>query len=307
MAEAISDVAKRKSFDVIHLDSIHLAGYLPLLRKTLPRARCVLDWHNIESELMGRYAESTPSAARKFYAKLTARQMRGLENSMLRSCYGHVVCSAREREALQRRNSAGRIALAPNGVDTGYFSPHNGAGARNRLIFVGQMSYQPNADAVTWFVREVWPGIQARYSAFDLSIVGASPGPEVKALANNPRVEVTGTVPDIRPFYSDAYAAIVPLLTGGGTRLKILEAMAAGTPVISTRLGAEGLPVKDGREILFADSPKAWIEALEALSNEERRAALVKQARQLVVNQFDWDAIGDNLLRLYKEWSRRDV
>ncbi len=308
MMRLLSDIGSREAFDIVHLDSIHFAAYLPLLRRLLPQAKVVLNWHNIESELMDRYAESTNSLPRKIYAKITAGQMRKLEALMLRSCYGHIVCSERDRETLSERNGVARVALVPNGVDTAYFSPVSGQPLQERLLFVGQMSYHANADGIAWFVREIWPAIRSSPLAFQLSIVGSSPSPATLALANEPGIEVTGTVPDVRPFYSGAYAAIVPLLTGGGTRLKILEAMAAGTPVISTRLGAEGLPVADRQEILFAGDDKgSWLDALEFLADGERRQGLVDRARRLAVSRFDWSAIGEDLLRLYEVWSRAEA
>jgi glycosyltransferase involved in cell wall biosynthesis len=303
MAQRLSDLLSTKKFDAVHLDSIHFAAYLPLLRKLHPGMRVMLNWHNIESELMERYAESTASRPRKLYAKVAAGQMRRLERSLLRECYGHVVCSDRESAVLKRRDRAARIEVIPNGVDTSYFLPQRKTPQGMRFLFVGQMSYHANAEGIGWFVREIWPAIRGSHAASQLSIVGSSPGPGVKALANEPGVEVTGTVPDLRPFYSNAYAAVVPLRTGGGTRLKILEAMAAGTPVISTRLGAEGLPVGDREHILFAEDAKSWMEAVEFVSDEQRRLALVERARQLVVDQFDWSAIGRELLCVYREWS----
>ncbi|MCU1291933.1 MAG: hypothetical protein JWP08_783 [Bryobacterales bacterium] len=304
MAQKISELLRERQFDIVHLDSIHFAAYLPLVRRLRPGAKVVLNWHNIESELMARYAEGASSLPRKLYATVTARQMRLLENSMLRSCHAHIVCSERERDILSRGNYNARIAVTPNGVDTEYFSPENGTAVEKKLVFVGQMSYHANADGVAWFVRDAWPSICGKFPDVRLSIVGSSPGPAVQALANEAGVEVTGTVPDVRPFYSGAYAAIVPLLSGGGTRLKILEAMAAGTPVISTRLGAEGLPVADRQEILFADSPASWLQAFEYLADRERRSALVDRARRLAVAQFDWDAIAERLIELYQGWSR---
>jgi polysaccharide biosynthesis protein PslH len=304
MRNKISELLGEREFDIVHLDSIHFAAYLPLVRSLTPSVRVILNWHNIESELMERYAQSASSFPRKLYANITARQMRKLEDALLDSCFAHIVCSDRESEILSQRSNKARIEVVPNGVDTSYFAPERTRATQDRLVFVGQMSYHANADGIAWFVREIWPSIRNRYPDFGLSIVGSSPGPAVQALADRPGVEVTGTVPDVRPFYSGAYAAIVPLLTGGGTRLKILEAMAAGTPVISTSLGAEGLPVTDRREVLLADTPGSWLEALDYLSNTEQRSALIERARQMTESRFDWEAIGRRLLELYLNWSK---
>jgi polysaccharide biosynthesis protein PslH len=299
MAEAIGKIAGEGSFDFVHLDSMHMASYVPLL----PRARIVYNWHNIESELMSRYAETAPSLARRVYGTLTARRWAALEKELLGSAFGHLVCSQREKDQLLEAVPGARIAVIENGVDAAAFpGMHGSAMGRKRLVFVGSMNYHANIDAAVWFTRTIWPGIQRQFPEMRLSLVGANPAPAVLELRGE-AIEVTGTVPSVAPYYEDALAAIVPLRTGGGTRLKILEAMAAGVPVISTSLGAEGLAVCPGKHILIADREESWTAALESITGDAARwGGIAAAGRSLVESRYDWEVLGKSLVETYRDW-----
>ena len=301
MADAVREIA-REPFDFAHLDSMHMAGYAD----SIPGARIVYNWHNIESELMSRYAAGAPSLARRIYGELTARRLASLEKELLGSAFGHLVCSQREKDQLLDIVPGARIAVIENGVDAGAFSGiTTGSGEeRKRLIFVGSMSYHANIDAAVWFTRAIWPSIHRQFPELRLTLVGSNPAPAVMALQDG-SVEVTGTVPSVVPYYEDALAAIVPLRSGAGTRLKILEAMAAGVPVISTTLGAEGLAVSPGENILIADCPEKWIESLKSVSeagSEARRDAIAAAGRELVRSRYDWEVLGTKLFATYRDW-----
>lgn len=304
MRRAIAQLPGARDFDLVHFDSIHMLRYA----EQLGAARVVYNWHNIESELMRRYGHSVPSLARRLYASHTARKLEGLERQILGSGFGHIVCSERERVQLQHIAPLARIAVIENGVDTRQFTElEQGPEALDRIVFIGKMDYYPNVDAVTAFVRGVWPRIRERMPSLRLSVVGADPAPSVLALREVAGVEVTGTVPDVGPYYRGSLAAIVPLRTGGGTRLKILEAMAARTAVISTEVGAEGLSVTPGRDILIAEasSTEAWIEHLTVLAGSpQRREQITNAAFELVQSRYDWSLLGEKLWSKYGEWLR---
>lgn len=306
MTAALADVLTRSAVDVIHVDSPHMYQYA-VNRGTLPDRIVVCNWHNIESEAMARYASTVNSVARRWYAQVTADKLRRLERQMLRDADGHIVCSEREREQLLRLVPDARIHVAENGVDTAFFQPRAGQlPTAVRLVLVGTMDYFPNVDAAQLFVREIWPHVRRAFPEAILTIVGANPLPAVKELARTAGVSVTGTVDDVRPFYQDALAAVVPIRTGGGTRLKILEAMSTGTAVISTEVGAEGLAVTSEQDILFASQadPASWVRQIAALCEQpERRSALLKNARALVVERYSWDRIGDALVDRYSAWA----
>ncbi len=303
MMSAIEGEILATPFDLVHLDSIHLAAYGERIAKLAPQIKVTLDWHNIESELLARYASQAASVAHRYYADWTANRLRRLESAFLQKSYGHLVCSQREQMSLHERAPDARIAVIENGVATDYFRPEPEAPLTNRLVFVGQMSYHANADGLLWFVREIWPQLRAAQPGLTLSVVGSDPGPAVRALASEQGVEVTGTVPDVRPYYAGALAAIVPLLTGGGTRLKVLEGMAAGVPVISTKLGAEGLNVRSGEDCFeVGNDPAEWLRAVQLAGDAATRQRITEAARKRVCAEYDWTRIGDRLANLYLEW-----
>jgi glycosyltransferase involved in cell wall biosynthesis len=289
-------------FDLVHMDGTHLAAVAVLLNSLPQPPRIVFDWHNIESEGLRRYAATTPSPWKRIYAGITTRRMAGVERTLLRSCFGHIVCSERERLQLTPFAPDARIAVVENGVDASYFESAAAGGPRNRLLFVGAMNYHANIDAIIPFALRVWPRVRERFPGYRLTVVGAKPPQSVLDLRREPGVEVTGTVDDVRPYYQDAFAAIVPLRTGTGTRLKILEAMAAGVPVVSTPIGAEGLAVTAGGDILIVREEQEWISALEMLRDPAVSERLVESARQLVRSRYDWSILEKTLCGAYQQW-----
>jgi glycosyltransferase involved in cell wall biosynthesis len=165
------------------------------------------------------------------------------------------------------------------------------------------MAYHANIEAAVWFAHSVWPRLREHFPHWKLTIVGYNPAPAVLALRELKNVEVTGTVEDVRPYYGEAVAALVPLRIGGGTRLKILEAMAAGAPVVSTSLGAEGLAVSSGKELLIANREEDWLPHLQSLmENSQLRKNLVTAGRELVRARYDWEALGARLYETYRQW-----
>ena len=306
MSAAVARETASSSFDLIHLESIHMVRYAMEVTALKAQARTIYDWHNIESEAMRRYSESAASPARRGYARVTAGKLERVEREILDAAFGHIVCSEREQQQLHRIAPRARVEVIENGVDTRQFE-EAGEGERKipRLIFVGAMDYFANSDAAVFFAREIWPLVLNRLGNAELTIVGSAPGPAVRALGELPGITVTGTVPDVRPWYSGALAAVVPLRTGGGTRLKILEAMAAGVPVISTPLGAEGLEVTDGENALLVNSGDAqgWVNRVAELAESPaRRASLIAAGRRLVETRYDWELLGGKLWKTYRNW-----
>ena len=296
VTQRLSMLLAAAPFDIIQLESSHLFSYLETFRSLPDPPAVLLDWHNIESELMYRYASETPGLAKKLVARRTAGLLRQVEGQLLQRCDGHAVVSDREKSKLAERDHRAQIQVIPNGVDTAaYNSPSIFNQVKKTLLFVGSMDYHANIDAVSWFVRDIWPGIARQAPDFNFVVVGRSPCRQVQELASD-RVQITGTVEDVRPYYSDALAVVVPLRVGGGTRLKILEAMAMGVPVISTRLGAEGISVTDGQNILLADSVEETIASVTKLVREPiLRERLTREGRRLVTEEFDWNSIGERL------------
>ena len=314
MSAAVDRLTRANAYDLIHLDLIHMIRYgEAIARRAEGAARVVYNWHNIESELMRRFGATASSFGKRWYARLTASKLALLEQDILQTAFGHVVCSQRELEELRHIAPSARIAVIENGVDVAGFSsgadvPPQGQKAQtSRILFVGLMNYSANVEAALSFTERIWPFLRRRFPDLELWIIGASPTPAVLQLGSVEGVTVTGTVPEVRPYYRDALAAIVPLRTGGGTRLKILEAMAASVPVISTPLGAEGLAVSPGENILIADpdDPDTWLRHLEQLKlSEAARTTLSTSALQLVRTRYDWQILGRKLCDTYEGWLR---
>jgi sugar transferase (PEP-CTERM/EpsH1 system associated) len=315
MSQALEGLLAQSDFDIVQVESIHLMGYLPMIRAAQRRPLIICDWHNIESELMSRYREREGNLLRRAYAQRTARLMRNFEQRALDEFDAQITVSERDAERLRKLNSKARIFVIENGVDAPHYSDEQLEQAHavprtkqvtrdspNRIVFVGSMNYHANVDGVVSFSREVWPRLRQRRPDLTFTIVGRDPSPEVRELESAPGLEVTGTVEDVRPYYREAIAAIVPLKVGGGSRLKILEAMAAGVPVISTTLGAEGLEVTHDENILIADTNEEMIEAImRLLERPEDRKQLGGVGRTLVSNRYDWTTVGTNLFKTYQQ------
>jgi len=309
-ASQLAEVLRSRPFDTVQIEGVHLMGYLPIIQEAPGSPAIVVDWHNIESEMMWRYAKTTHNWAKKIAARRTAKLIERAEERLLGCDVTHTVTSERERQKLLARCPTANIQVIPNGVDAGYFSVKEIAQVCRRsgqqaskptILFVGSMDYHANIDAVIWFSRKVWPAIARNHPEWHFTIVGRNPARDVRALASD-RIHVTGTVDDVRPFYASAVAAIVPLRSGSGTRLKILEAMAANVPVISTRMGAEGIEVEDNIHLLLAETGAEMAAVVDrVISSNETRARLMQAASGLVCKIYDWSVIGKKLCAIHEE------
>ena len=316
LAAQLAGLVAQGKFDAVHFGAFHLSAYSSAIERAKPRLPTVIDWHNIESELMGRYSENTESWLKQLVASRTASLLERWERKVLMRCGLNIVVSERERDKLLRGYPSANIHVIPNGVDAAYFSPTAMTEARKNcvpeptegsLLFVGSMDYHANIDGVTWFAREAWPEIARRHLTLKLVIVGRDPAPAVRDLASD-RIVITGTVEDVRPHYGSAVAVVVPLRVGGGSRLKILEAMAAGVPVISSKVGAEGLDLADDVHLLIADGPAQLIAAVDRLCDSpETRVRLARTARNHVIRQYDWSVVGLKLFSIYQSFVKNEA
>jgi polysaccharide biosynthesis protein PslH len=296
------------NFDSVQIEGVHLIKYLPFIRGSRFHPPVLCDWHNIESQIMSRYGEYCENWLRRLYALRTARLLENTELTLLSECDAHTSVSQVDRLKLERRAPSARIFVIENGVDAESYanafdevSQNRLDSVRNTLVFVGSMNYHANIDAVSYFVREVWPEIQVQAPALSFWIVGSRPTAAVRALSDIRGVNVTGTVPDVRPYYRKALAAVVPLRVGGGSRLKILEAMAAGVPVVSTTMGVEGLRVIPGVTVAIADSPEEMSRTVIRLANSrEIWRAFVVAGSELVKKGYDWPVLGSQLYDVHK-------
>jgi glycosyltransferase involved in cell wall biosynthesis len=257
-------------------------------------SRAVLFQHNVETVIWKRHAEHAGDPLRRAYFGMQAQRMfRTEREACLRAAH---VIAVSENDAAQMSELFGveRISAVPTGVDIDYFRrPVGQDGRKHDLVFVGAMDWLPNVDGARFFIREVLPLIRAKRPDCSLVLAGRSPVAEVQAYAaSDPLITVTGTVADIRPYLWNAGVSIVPLRIGGGTRLKIYEGMAAGVPVVSTPVGAEGLSVCHGVNIRLTDQPAAFAShCLELLNERGRAQAQADAATDLVTSRFSWNKI----------------
>lgn len=283
-------------FDLLVCDFLVPAVNLPA---ALPCPAAIFT-HNVEADIWRRHVEMQRTPLRRWLFRLQWRRMRRFERDTL-ARFGLVLAvSEADRQAFRRLYGdaiAAPIFVVKTGVDTDYFAPAaTGPVQPRRLVFTGSMDWIPNEDAMVYFVREILPHIRRKEPAVTLGIVGRAPTPAVRALAREAAIEVTGTVDDVRPHVRSAALYVVPIRIGGGTRLKIFEAMAMGKAVVSTTVGAEGLPVTPGGDIVIADGPEPFANAVvDLLRNDVRRAPIERRARELVVSRYDWTAVGRDL------------
>jgi sugar transferase (PEP-CTERM/EpsH1 system associated) len=293
----LRDLLSRDTFDLIVCDFLFPAINLP---NVLP-CPAVVFTHNVESEIWRRHAELKTGWLTRLLYRVQYRRMLRYENRTLARFDGVLAVSEADARTFRRLypDAIRRpVHIVPTGVDTEYFTPAASPSSpeSRSVVFTGSMDWLPNEDAMLFFCRETLPLIRREEPNVTLTIVGRAPTPAVIALGRQPGIVVTGRVDDVRPFVRDAAVYVVPLRIGGGTRLKIFEAMAMAKAVVSTGIGAEGLPVAHGEHLCLADDPQNFARAVVGLlRHEDRRRHLGEAARALVLERYDWSAVAGQL------------
>ena len=282
------------TFDVIHVDSLDLSGYLPLL--DLSRVVCV--HHNIESALLRRRAQNEKTLALRSYFRLQAGLLESEERRWCGQLGLNIVVSEADRAGFRQMVPDGVFVVVPNGVDTGVFRPRRVE--EEGLVFVGGYDWYPNRDALEYFAESILPVLGQWYRNLRIRWVGRAPADVQTKYRIDYGIELTGYVEDIRAIVDSASCYVVPLRVGGGTRLKILDAWAMGKAVVSTTVGCEGLDARDGQNILIRDEPGPFAAAVrDVLENETLRGALGDEARRTAEQIYDWEVIGERMLEHY--------
>jgi len=296
MKRKIETLSKQEDFGLTVCDFLFPAPNMPDL------ASCVLFQHNVEATIWQRHAENAPTPAHRWYFQMQARRMKAYEGEVCGAVKRVVAVSDVDACRMRKDYGPRRVDAIPTGVDLEYFTPAGAAPRSSDLVFLGSMDWMPNIDGAEWFVREVLPLIRKRKPDCSLVLAGRKPTRAVLDLATGDGIQATGTVPDIRPYLWGADVSIVPLRIGGGTRLKIFESMAAGVAVVSTTIGAEGLPVEPGTEILIADDPASFADGcLRLMEDPAGRARMTEAARRMVASRFSWEAVSVEFERLVIE------
>jgi glycosyltransferase involved in cell wall biosynthesis len=291
-------------FDVVHFELAPMAGYAEACGVGRPnRPILCLDEHNIEYDIVRRTAGAEAGGLRRAYSAIEWRKVRREERQAWSHLDGCTLTSVRDQQMLLADEPTARTAVVPNGVDLDFFRPSPRSTEREpkTLLFFGAIDYYPNSDAMHFFLQDVFPELVRRDPSLRLCIVGRKP-PESIVAHRSANVDVTGVVDDVRPWLDRADVVIVPLRIGGGTRLKILEAMAMGKAIVSTSLGAEGLDVVPERDLLVADDAAAFATQIGRLLDDPALGERIgASARRLVTRRYSWKAAVESLTRFYGE------
>lgn len=252
----------------------------------------VLFQHNVEAEIFKRHAETDHGWLRRKYMAVQWKKMHKFESEAGRHFNSVIAVSKRDRDIYQKEYGWDHTEVIDTAVNTEYFHPSVEEEKKDHVVFVGSLDWLPNEDGILHFVQNTWPQIRQKRPNATLQIVGRNPGKTVQQLTATSGVEVVGTVPDVRPYLASASVVIVPLRIGGGTRLKIFEALAMKKALVSTSLGAEGLNVTHGEHVLLGDTPEEFSECvLQLLDNDEMRNTLADNAHRLVNEHYTAEAV----------------
>lgn len=297
--------ARRPDLVLVEIDAS--GGWLGDLPSELP---VLLSLHDVAPGFLAARAAATSGLEARWLAVEQARAWRDLRRWLPRCA--RLVCVSEADAALLRDGlgaAAPPIDVVANGVDLAAFPLAGQEPPEERpvLLFTGTMNYHPNVEGIGWFAERVWPRVRAELPTAELVVVGRDPSAAVRALGELDGITVTGGVPDVAPYFAAAHVVVVPLLSGGGTRLKIVEAAASGRAIVSTARGAEGLDVRDGRELVLADDPERFArETIALLRDAPCRARLATAARAFAERQ-DWRALGDRFERAALAAAGRDA
>jgi glycosyltransferase involved in cell wall biosynthesis len=283
---------------LVHFDSIDLA----LFAGAAAGFRKVLNHHNCESAMARRRAEAEPNPAKKRYLDSEASKLLGLETRMCPRFDMNLAVSQADVQVLRSRSPKAQFHVVENGTDTGYFTPPPAPPEPDTLVFTGSLNWYPNISAIQFFVREVWPQVKRERPGVQLYTVGMKPSKSLVAfLGRDPQITLVDSPPDVRPWMANASVFICPMTDGGGTKVKILDAMAMGKAVVSTSVGAEGLEVKHGENILIADTSQDFAARVtEALRTRALQERLGREARLLVERKYSWPVVGVHLEEAYR-------
>jgi len=300
-AEKLEELLKAKVFDVVQLESIFLAPYLPIIRKYAPKAKAVLRTHNVEHEIWERVAENASPVKQWYLRKITPR-LKAYELAQINHCDLVVGISQRDIEQFQRLGLRHPATVCPIGLDCRDYHPDTTSFQRPlSLSFIGSLDWMPNQEGLRWFLEQVWmPLLVPNFPELRFHIAGRTAPRWLREL-DMERVVFHGEVPDAADFLNQHSVMVVPLLSGGGMRAKILEGMAVGKVVLSTPLGIEGIEATDRRECLLAEKPEEWLEALRWCYAERESLALIgEKARIFCAQFFDNEALARKLVAKFE-------
>jgi sugar transferase (PEP-CTERM/EpsH1 system associated) len=300
-AKKINELLDTNSYDILHLEMLHAGQYITEISDR-HNTKIILDQQNIDSLIWQRLVKTEKNLFRKLMLDWQYKSFLNIENKMS-SMFDVCVCvSEEDAERLKSINPNIKTDVVPNGVDIDYFFPSKTPENERQIVFVGSMDWSPNEDAVLYFCDQIFPLIKAKIPDIKFYIVGSNPTDRVLKLKEIEGVVVTGLVDDVRSYISESAVFVVPLRIGGGTRLKILQALAMKKAVVSTSIGCEGLGLTHKEHLFISDDPDEFAESVILLTKDKiLRHNLGKNGRNLVQNQYDWKTISLKLDAVYRK------
>lgn len=280
--------------EILWIDFSSLLPFFPNIRKEHTSLKIVCNAHNIEYKLLERLESLSKNNLERKWYKSQAAIMKKAELKGFEDCDLVITCSEQDRNEILLNLPHANVEVIPNGVDVDYFIPHSALTPEPTLLFTGTMGYEPNRDAVEYFIKNIFPYVTKINPSCKFIIAGANAAEVFKNHIGNKQIEIISSPADMRPLYDKAWIVVVPLRSGSGTRLKILEAMAMEKPVVSTSIGAEGLIVQDKIQLLIADDPQEFAERINLLIKDKNiTTCLVKAAKEKVLDYYSWNKINE--------------
>jgi polysaccharide biosynthesis protein PslH len=297
----IKQLIETHDFDFVHFDTISLAPF----KAYCGSLKTSLDHHNIESHMLIRRASKEPNLLKRLYFLQEGKRLEKFEKTLCPTFDFNFTCSEIDTQRLQEIAPKASSHTIANGVDTHYFVPNPEVEKVDRLIFVGTLSWYPNIEAVTFIANEIWPAIKEKHPQLQVDIIGANPPQSILELAKqDQRFNVHGFVDDILPYLHQAKCYICPIKDGGGTKLKIVDALSVGMAIVADEIACEGINVSDESNVLFAQTAEEYVAKIEAvLFNESQREALQNNARKLALAEYSYASIGKKLADLFSHYA----
>jgi len=297
-AAEIDRFLKTKDYDLVHLDTISLLPYF----KQVQHLPTVLDHHNIESHMLLRRAENEAHPLKAWYFRQEGRRLQRYEEEYCPRVSLNITCSELDRDRLKEIVPQCAAEEVPNGVDVDYFFPDGSVQQSPSILFVGRLSWYPNIEAIRYIAYKIWPLLKEAVPGVTADIIGASPPADIVEYSRKEKgFSVHGFVDDVRPYFNRAAVYVCPIMDGGGTKLKVLDALAMGKALVAHEIACEGIQVVDGKTVIFASTPTEYVEAVSGLlKDEEKRVNMGKEARRLAVSTYSYRSIGKRLARLYE-------
>ena len=297
MHQAIKRMTRITKFQVVHFDTISMAEYI----KDFENVPKVMNHHGVESFMIKRRVENETKVLYKLYLIIEGYKLEVYEKRYCAKFDVNLAVSELDKKLLNNITGVENIEVIENGVDIKYFSPSENTEKNKIIIFAGRLDQYSNRESILYFCSKIWPLIKKKHPDVRFTVIGNNPPAKLAEIAEKDcNIDLLGYVDDVRPFFANAMISVCPIINGGGTRIKILDALAMGMPIVSTSIGCEGIDVTPGADVFIADTPEEFAEKVDSIITDTRtRQSMSKNARKTAEGKYSWKAISEKLDRLY--------